>query len=149
MIIDSLEHAGMYILLSSRIKTALDYLRRTDFASLEPGKYEIESDNVFAIVSEYNTKDISDAKLEGHRDYIDVQYVVKGSEYLGYAPLNNNPTAIPYDPRNDILFFEGEKSLIAFTNDMFAILYPSDLHAPGIKIGESAPVKKVVVKVKV
>ena len=31
----------------------------------------------------------SEGKLEAHRKYIDVQYVISGEELMGYAPLSN------------------------------------------------------------
>jgi YhcH/YjgK/YiaL family protein len=35
------------------------------------------------------------------------------------------------------------------TPETFFIFFPDDLHRPGLKDGESSPVRKVVVKVKI
>ena len=116
---------------------------------MELGKYEIDGDNIFALVNEYNTKDESEGKLEAHKKYIDVQFVAKGSELMGYAPLENQKVIDEYSEQNDITFFSGEKSFTQVDEGMFAIFFPTDVHLPGIKVNEKSYVKKVVIKVKV
>lgn len=149
MIIDKLSNSHLYSSLSERITKALAYLKQTDFSKLELGKYEIDGDNIFALVNEYNTKDQSDGKLEAHKKYIDVQFVAKGSELMGYVPLENQKVINEYNEQNDIAFFDGERSFIKVDEEMFAIFFPTDLHMPGIKVNNSEYVKKVVIKVKV
>lgn len=147
MIIDSLDNVKHYRNLSERLKKGLEFLEEIDFESIEPGRYNIEGDDIFAMVQEYNTKSPSDAKVEAHERYIDIQYVVKGEEYLGYAPLDDQDITEAYDAEKDLVFFNAETNNIKLGERMFAILYPTDLHAPGVMIESSKPVKKVVVKV--
>lgn len=149
MIIDKLSNTHLYSSLGERITKALAYLKQTDFSKLELGNYEIDGDNIFALVNEYNTKAESDGKLEAHKEYIDVQFVAKGSELMGYAPFENQKVINEYNEQNDIAFFDGEKSLIKVDEGMFAIFFPTDLHMPGIKVNNSEYVKKIVIKVKV
>jgi len=149
MIIDKLSNAHLYSGLSERINKSFAYLKETDFSKLELGKYEIEGDNIFALVNEYNTKDESEGKLEAHKKYIDVQFVSKGSELMGYAPLKNQKVIDEYNEQNDITFFSGEKTFTQVDEGMFAIFFPTDVHLPGIKVNEKSFVKKVVIKVKV
>lgn len=149
MIIDKLSNSQLYSGLGERINKAFAYLKGTDFSKMEIGKYEIDGDNIFAIVNEYQTKDAREGKLEAHKKYIDVQYVAKGSELMGYAPLENQKVIDEYNEQNDITFFSGEKSFAKVDEEMFAIFFPTDVHLPGIKLNKSAYVKKVVIKVKV
>jgi beta-galactosidase beta subunit len=44
---------------------------------MEPGVYEIAKQVYFAIIQEYNTKEIKDCVLEGHVKYIDIQYIIR------------------------------------------------------------------------
>jgi YhcH/YjgK/YiaL family protein len=106
MIIDKLSNSILYSSLSERINKAFNYLQSTDFNVLPPGKYEIDGNNVFAILAEYQTKDGSEGKPESHKKYIDVQYVTKGSELIGYAPLINQEISEPYKEENDIVFYK-------------------------------------------
>ncbi len=149
MIIDKLTNSHLYSGLGERINKAFDYLKKTDFAKTDLGKYEIEGDNVFALVNEYNTKDESDGKLEAHKKYIDVQFVAKGEELMGFALLENQKVIDEYNEQNDITFFSGEKSFTLVKEGMFAVFFPTDVHLPGIKVNEKSYVKKVVIKVKV
>ena len=90
MIIDKLSNTHLYSGFGERINKAFTYLKETDFSNMEIGKHEIDGENIFALVNEYNTKDESEGKLEAHKKYIDVQFVAKGSELMGYAPLATN-----------------------------------------------------------
>ncbi|HEX9253834.1 MAG TPA: YhcH/YjgK/YiaL family protein [Ignavibacteriaceae bacterium] len=149
MIIDKLSNSNLYSGLGERISKAFTYLKQTDFSKLELGKYEIDGDNIFALVNEYNTKDQSEGKLEAHKKYIDVQFIAKGRELMGYAPLGNQKVIDEYNEQNDITFFSGAKSFTQVNEGMFAIFFPTDVHLPGIKVNEKSYVKKVVIKVKV
>lgn len=149
MIIDKLSNSQLYSGLGERINQAFAYLKQTDFSKMELGKYEIDGEKIFALVNEYNTKDKSEGKLEAHKKYIDVQFVAKGSEQMGYAPLENQQVVDEYNEQNDITFFIGEKSFTQIDEGMFAIFFPTDVHLPGIKVNEKSYVKKVVIKVKV
>lgn len=149
MIIDKLSNAHLYSGLGERINKAFAYLKETDFSKMELGRYDIDGDNIFALVNLYNTKDESEGKLEAHKIYIDVQFVAKGSELMGYAPLENQKIIDKYSELNDITFFSGVKSFTQVDEGMFAIFFPTDVHLPGIKVKERSYVKKVVIKVKV
>ena len=146
MIIDTLENADLYRSLGPRIASALDYLKTTDFTDLAPGKYPIDEDRLFAIVDDYQTIPGTEVELEGHRRYIDVQYLVSGSELIGYAPLLGQTPFREYDNDEDFVLYRGEASFVRLSAGMFAILYPHDLHMPCV--GEPpVAVRKVVVKV--
>jgi YhcH/YjgK/YiaL family protein len=149
MIVDKIENSGLYKNLSERIKRSFDYIKQTDLKKLQPGRYDIEGDNIFALISDYQTKLESEGKLEAHKKYIDVQYVIEGEELMGYAPLGNQQTLEAYKEENDIIFYKGEKVFIKVTEGMFAIFTPEDVHMPGIQVAKKAPVKKLVIKVKV
>ncbi|WP_337871804.1 YhcH/YjgK/YiaL family protein [Ignavibacterium sp.] len=149
MIIDHIENRNLYLDLNSDIKRALDFLYLTDFSEVENGKYEIERSNIFALVSEYKTKDLSQGKPESHKNYIDVQYVFSGKEFIGYAPLANQKIVEPYNESSDITFYNCEQSLCFIEKQMFAVFFPTDIHMPGIRVTNPEVVKKVVIKVKV
>jgi YhcH/YjgK/YiaL family protein len=149
MIIDKIENDHLYKGLSKRIEKAFEYIKAADLKNINPGKYEIDGENIFALISEYKTKSEQEGKLEAHRKYIDVQYVISGEEKMGYVPLNGQQILEPYKEENDIIFFAGEKSFTKVSSGMFAIFFPEDVHMPGIMIKESLPVKKLVIKVRV
>ncbi len=149
MIVDKLSSSIIYSVLNERIAKAFQYLKGIEFNDLPPGKYEIDGVNIFAIVSEYQTKDQNEGKPESHKKYIDVQYVAKGSELIGYAPLGDQKIVSEYSEENDIVFYKCETSLLGVDEGMSAIFFPDYIHLPGIKVGDKSLVKKVVFKVRV
>jgi YhcH/YjgK/YiaL family protein len=148
MIIDKIENAHLYKNIGERISKSFDYIKTTDLKNLPAGKYLIEGENIFALVSEYKTKSEREGKLEAHRKYIDVQYVIEGEELMGYAPIGLQQILEPYKEENDIVFFKGDKSFTKVTAGMFAIFFPEDVHMPGISTGKISNVKKLVIKVR-
>src|SRR6185312_12262794 len=106
MIFDKIENSAIYESISPLIKKAFEYLKQTDFSGMENGKHEVDGDNLFAIFQEYNTKNDADAKLEAHRKYIDVQYVISGEELIGVRPLINQAPCKEYDAENDYALYD-------------------------------------------
>jgi len=149
MIVDTLQNAALYKHLHPRIVKAFDYLLNTNFDELATGKYEIDGDNLFAIVNEFETKDRSVCEVEAHRKYIDIQYVVKGVEMFGYTPYTGQVPVKDYDAEKDFAIYEEPVSYMRLESGMFIIFYPTDLHQPEVREYEPVLVKKVVLKVKV
>jgi len=148
MIIDKIENSNIYKNFGERIPKAFDYIRSTDLKNLQQGKYEIEGKNIFAMISEYQTKPESEGMLEAHKKYIDVQYVISGEERMGYTPLDKQEFIEKYKEENDIIFYKGEKSFTKVEEGMFAIFFPTDVHMPGIAVEKPLQVKKLVIKVR-
>lgn len=147
MIKDKLENFALYEGLSPKIAKAFRYLNENNLSEIAPGKYDI-NDDLFAIVMEYQTRDSSECKLEGHHKYIDVQYVISGTEQVGITSLTNQ-IPVETNEADDYDFYALESDLLRFDAGTFMIFFPDDLHMPCISLNESSAVKKVVVKVKV
>jgi YhcH/YjgK/YiaL family protein len=149
MVIDKITNAQLYYGLGKRITLALKYLKETDFSGIEPGRYEIDGSNVYALVQVYESKLPDTGKWEGHRKYIDIQYVAEGSELIGYANIERMKTICGYDEEKDFILFEGKGDFLSVPAGTFALLWPHDVHMPGIAADIPRTVKKVIVKVRV
>jgi YhcH/YjgK/YiaL family protein len=149
MIFDKIENSHIYENISPFIKRAFEYLKQTDFSKMENGKHIVDGDNIFAIVQEYDTKNDADAKLEAHRKYIDVQYIISGEELIGVCPLIDQTPCKEYDAENDYALYDDTCSFVRIAHKQFAVFFPQDLHKPGIKVNASVKVKKVVMKVRI
>ena len=101
MIFDKIENSNLYENINPRIKKAFQFIKETDFSNLDLGKHVIDGEDVFAILMEYETKPASDCKLEAHKKYMDVQYIISGSENIGYAPLTSQKPSKIYDDKDD------------------------------------------------
>lgn len=146
MILDTLENYQLYNAINERIAKGFDFLRTTDLDSLPSGKHDIEGDTIFALVQEYQTKPLEDCKLESHKKYIDIQYVIRGEEMMGIT-TQNNQKIIEVNEEKDYTFYEGTTSLVRVSKGMFTIFFPDDLHQPCVQTESAAEVKKVVIKV--
>ena len=150
MIYDNIDNFGLYAGISEDIRIGLEYLHdlKTD---IEKGVYEL-SPRVKAIASEYTTKEENEYGYEAHREYIDIQYLVSGSEKISFLPLEYLKKMKPYNKEIDASFYV-EKDVkpqeLLLGNRFFAILFPQDGHMPQLCVGKPSPVKKVVVKVKI
>ena len=149
MILDSLQNAGQYERLHPAFAAAFAFLRRVACspAALPPGRHEIDGENVFALVSESAGRGREKSPLEAHRRHIDIQYVVRGTDVMGWRPVQCCTAAKPYDPEKDIEFHaEQPETWLEVPAGRLAIFFPEDAHAP---LAGEGLVRKVVVKVRV
>jgi len=148
MIVDHIRNCYLYRCVSPRIARAFDYLRDTDLKSLAVGTVELDGSLLYAIIQEYETIPPEQGRWEAHRRYIDLQYVIDGSERIGYAPLGRLEAGV-YEPERDFLPLNGMGEFLTLTTGDFMLLFPEDAHLPRIAVAVPALVRKVVVKIAV
>jgi biofilm protein TabA len=148
MITDRLENASKYYHLHPSFAKAFAFLQQPGLAKLAPGKYVIDGDNVFCTIGKNSGKKKSEATLEAHRKYIDIQYVIDGSDEMGWRRYDDcHEISEAYKPEGDIEFFKDQPKLWKKINaGFFTIFFPQDAHAPLVSDGE---INKVVVKIAV
>lgn len=147
MVVDSLVNIEKYIEIHPSMPLILDFIKNTDLAKIEEGKYEIDGTNVYASVSDENGRSVLEAPLEAHREYIDLQICIRGRESFGwhYQPQLKS-VKHAYDEKKDIEFY-GDSPLILFDlfPGYFVIFSPTDAHAP--LYGEKY-VRKMIIKIR-
>ena len=147
MIIDNIKNAEQYYSYGERFQKALEYLQVTDFGLTENGIHELDGKNIFAIVTEYDTKPITEGKWESHLKYYDVQFIASGEEKIGYVFKDKVKLLQEYNSDNDFMLWEGDGDFITAKAGDFLILGPDDVHMPSIQVNGPSKIKKVVVKV--
>jgi biofilm protein TabA len=145
------EFAISYFKNKERWEKAFKFLKSNDLSKLELKRIDIDGDNLYALVSEYLSKNEETAKFEAHRKYIDIQYVIAGKEVMNIAPMTTVKEVLtPYDATKDIEFVTVDKIInYKATPANFFIFFPVDAHRPGVKDGVNSSVRKIVVKLKV
>jgi YhcH/YjgK/YiaL family protein len=150
MIIDTLKNAAKYACVHPLFAKAFEYINSINLATIDDGKYEIDGDNLRAIVSNKKgmTAAESAAKFECHDKHIDIQLCIDGVEQLGWKPRE---TCVDqrgeYNAEKDVVFYNDAPDMyFELKNNQFAVFYPEDVHAP--MIGEGL-IKKMVIKVKI
>ncbi|HEY5585181.1 MAG TPA: YhcH/YjgK/YiaL family protein [Ruminiclostridium sp.] len=151
MILDTLDNISLYTALNSRFEKAFRFLKDTALESLNVGKYQIDGEDIFALVQSYTTSASEEKRWEAHKKYIDIQYVVTGNEINEWIPTDMLKVLEEYSDEKDIAFFkEPDQWTSAKLKDgYFTIFFPEDAHKPGCLIETPSQVKKVVVKVKI
>lgn len=148
MIFSTLANAHRYADLHPLFPRAFDYIRDTELLTLAPGNYPISADNLLAIVEHVPGRTRSEAKLECHRRYIDIQLVLEGVDEMGWKSLADcHQPVSDYSAAQDIQFFhDAPTTWIATPPDHFCIFFPDDAHAPLVASGI---IRKVIFKIAV
>ena len=148
MIFDTLDNVNNYEGLG-RVYTALNFLSETDFSKIDLGRYELDGDNIFYMVQSYDT-DPDKTISEAHKKYIDIQYMVEGEEIIGVADISSEKELTEAKEENDVWFYNCKTEPLTLSAGKYMVLYPNDLHCPGVATnGTALTCRKVVVKVKV
>ena len=148
MIVDTLENSHLYTPKDTPLAKAMEYLSKTDFSKLAPDRYDIDGDNIYAMVLEYDSRPLEGAEFEAHRDYADVHYVRQGTERMGYMNIKHLTVTEPYDKEKDCEMLKGDVDIVTLSDGMFAVVYPEDAHIPCLAVDGPALVKKVVIKIR-
>ena len=149
MIVTDIAHLADQVMLTPALQKALAFLQALPAGPLSDGRMEIDGDNVFALVQSYETQ-TGVWLFEGHRKYLDIQYVASGEEVIGWAHIDRATVTMPYDPAKDAWLGTvpaDEITPVRLAAGQLAVLYPTDAHAPRHAAGAAMAVKKIVVKV--
>jgi YhcH/YjgK/YiaL family protein len=126
------------------------FLKNTDLEKSSVGKYELDGEELYAMIDEYKTRNEEDVMYEAHKVYADIQYLVYGEERIGVIDSTCSREVIPYDKTRDIAFLKSEKNNYRLASSkVFFVFFPKDAHRPCVKINDNSPVRKVVIKIKV
>ena len=125
------------------------FLRDSNLATLKPGRYAIDGDNVYAIITEAPSKEFDQSAWESHKKYIDLQYVIKGKEKIGLVQLAEATVTKPYDEAKDYANYSAAGKYYIAVPDTFFLFFPEDVHRPNIKVEGYDVVKKLVIKIRV
>jgi biofilm protein TabA len=133
------------------LERAFEFLRTAGVEDKAPGRYAIDGDRIYATVVVDKTRSADTAQFEAHRKYLDIHYLVRGTELIGSADATSLHEVKPYAPETEAALFERPakyKRLILKPGE-FVVFFPGQAHMPGCYVDKSAEIKKVVMKVMV
>ena len=136
--------------LSKKVDAAIELVKQQDINALPVGRYEL-TDGSYYMVQEYITKKEHHCKLESHKKYIDVQWVLKGKEKIKTYSVDKLDPETSYDFEKDVVFWKPVDDMMnmQLCDGSYIVLYPGDAHMPCIMSGEQDTVRKIVIKVKI
>lgn len=146
MIIDKMDSIRFYADLLPNLENGLKAIEAQEVLTV--GRYEFEGG--FFMVQEGQTRPLEEKNYEVHRNYIDVQIILEGSEEVGWGYLTDLTTVTPYNPDKDVEFLSGSSEhSMKVTAGMFWVGFPQDGHKPGGHTKEQQNYRKIVMKLPV
>lgn len=148
MILDQLSASAAYESLHPLFPLAFAYLRTFDRETVD-GKYELQGQDLVAIVQRYQTAASADKLWEAHQVYGDIQVVYQGLEYCGHTEQTTLTVTKPYITEKDVekyMLPASASTLLTLGRGNFAVFYPQDAHQPGVQVGTPGEILKVVIK---
>ena len=147
MIFDTLNNIGVYYPMNKNFEQVGAFFKKA--ADLKPGRYDLE-DGVYVNVMEGTTHDAEGAQFEAHRAYLDVHYIISGTDCTKWADIAAVKPETEYDAAGDCQMFSGDGCIVRIDAGMFYVDNPTDAHAPNCHIdGVAKPFKKCVAKIPV
>lgn len=129
------------------LKECLDFISSTDLTELAMGAHQL-TDYISYNMFSYQTAAEDERQWEAHQEFIDVQMMINGEEWIGYQNIKEMEKGA-YQAANDYLPVMGKKSFnLLLKEKRILILYPEDAHKTGITFETSNRVTKIVFKVK-
>ena len=144
MIICPWKDIKKYAPLLPGIEEAFDAVNAlTDY---EAKTYPLSNDNRFFVaVGTTKAPDVAEA----HRKYLDIQYIIKGKEVVGWADLAACTPTDAFNEESDIGFYSGDFNYITVNEGICYVVFPEDAHMPGRHLDVPNDFVKIVVKLKV
>lgn len=151
MIIDKIANHRLYR-FGKHWEKAFEFLSGLN-AESEDGEYPIDGERMFARVLSYETRLPEESVLEAHRQYVDIQTVLRGKEGFRCFPIETLTTKTDYNEKTDVVFFDladNDLVRIDLIPGRFVVFFPDDAHMPMLQVGgQKESIKKVVIKVRV
>ncbi|MFI3210160.1 MAG: YhcH/YjgK/YiaL family protein [Peptostreptococcaceae bacterium] len=147
MIFSSLNNFDAYSNIDEKILRCIEFANYNNLKKFECGKYEIDKEDIFVNIVEYETSDVENRFWESHKKYIDLHLILLGSKCIKLNSINNLVYK-DYVEESDFLSYEGESNCdIVLNNGEFLICFPEDVHMTGINVKEKSKIKKAIFKI--
>lgn len=150
MIVGCLENKKILIEKFPALEAGFDFIIKnfSDFAFADIGEKKFFiNDGIYAMSGFYFPKKSSEQKLEVHKKYADLHYIIKGADAIGWKSLSDckNPYK-KYDKKKDTAFLNEVPDFnIVLGEGKFALFFPQDAHSP---LRGNGRVLKCILKIK-
>jgi biofilm protein TabA len=116
------------------------------------GIHELGEPGWFVNVHGYTTQDRDLCTWENHRETIDLQYLIAGTESIDVAPVATLGQPVTFKAESDTEKFAPATPLattVVLQPGDFVFFFPGEAHRPKIAAGPAGPLRKLVVKIPV
>ncbi|MFN5673957.1 MAG: YhcH/YjgK/YiaL family protein [Bacteroidota bacterium] len=145
MIYDSITNAGLYSGLHPDFDSVFTELKCIGADQIPAPRKDLRGEDVYLLF--FEIRGVGDAKLEHHRRYIDIHYVVEGVDHIGIRATHSCEQLVSskLDKDDYALYADKADFLLPVRAGFFAVFFPDDAHAP---LMGTTMFKKVVAKIR-
>lgn len=146
MIFDNIQNIQNYKEFK-KIYTQLKFLKNLNLNEFTDNKFIIDK-NSFANYIEFTSKNIDECVFEAHKKYIDIHFIISGTEVIKVCDVNELKPKNDFDYKKDIGFYQGYcNNLCYLKQGDFMVCFPQDAHMVAISENLPSAIKKIVVKI--
>lgn len=148
MIIGDIHHpecAGLSPVLLEAVRLAV----KAQPQQCEPGRYDLQGDDIYMNVMRFATQPAESKKAELHKKFIDIQILLEGEETIHYGVVDSARECETWHHEEDYRLCStiADQQQVVLKPGMLAIFLPGEPHKPGVQGAESVEIKKAVIKV--
>ncbi len=134
---------------SSELAYIDNWIRNNDMQTVEAGRHDVDGDRLYVNILEYETKDETECIWEAHKKYLDLHFIICGTETIGISYLDNMQIG-EFEDDKDYLHISGDADVkITCREGSMILLYPEDAHKTSIRVDNSNRIKKAVFKIRI
>lgn len=152
MIVDHIKNMERYPQFAEYAEKIMEFIEKCSGGTLPEGRCDLlPDDKLFATAQCYETKPKEQGRMESHKKYADLQYILSGREIIYYDLTEELTIEEDETPEKDVIFYRErpDKGGTLLTAGMFGYYEPQDAHKPGIRGGDSAEkTEKIVFKIR-
>ena len=148
MIIGDIHHpecAGLSPVLLEAVRLAV----KAQPQQCEPGRYDLQGDDIYMNVMRFTTQPAESKKAELHEKFIDIQILLQGEETIHCGVADSARECDVWHKEEDYQLCAAiaDQQQVTLKPGMFAIFFPGEPHKPGVQAAASMEIKKAVIKV--
>lgn len=147
--VNAAEFMAQYRRNTAQWQAAFKWLAATDLTALPAGRHPIPGSTLTASVEDSENAPLERCMSESHREHIDLQYVVGGTERFGIIEHESSTPNCAYTP--DVIHYDFDAARTRFYDsrpDRFFLFFPDDWHIAKVATGKgSQKIRVVVIKI--
>ena len=133
MVFGNIRDLKDYSWLEEEVLKCFKYAQEHDLMAYEKGSHEIDGDDLFVNIVEYETTTPQNRFWEAHRQYLDLHFMLRGPEQIDVNFIDNME----------------QKEYVVLTEGDFLLCYPKDAHRTAVAVDGPAVIKKAIFKIKI
>ena len=150
MVVGNISDLKDFSWLVEGVQKAFEYAKTHDMLSYEKGRHDIDGEDLYVNIAEYETTAPENRFWEAHREYLDLHFMLRGPEQIDVNFIQNLRQE-EYVPKDDFLpLFGDPNSSVVLNEGDFLLAYPADAHRTAVAVeGKPAVIKKAIFKIRI